>query len=90
LQKRTNAPSPYRSSAKLRSEEEHTMNDLPLTAPDQSAGTPKPKRVNRGYALREDLIKELKLIAVYEDRNLYQVMEEAIEQYLERRDRSTP
>jgi len=66
------------------------MSDLPLTAPDQGAGAPKQKRVNRGYALREDLIKELKLIAVREDRNLYQVMEEAIEQYLERRDRSKP
>jgi hypothetical protein len=44
-----------------------------------------PKRVNRGYSLREDLIKEFKLIAVREDRNLYEVMEEALEQYLARR-----
>ena len=45
----------------------------------------KPKRVNRGYMLREDLIKEFKLLAVQEDRNLYEVMEEALETYLERR-----
>lgn len=43
------------------------------------------KRVNRGYMLREDLIKELKLIAVNEDRNLYEVMEEALEQFLKGR-----
>jgi hypothetical protein len=50
--------------------------------PNEDSGTPKQKRVNRGYALREDLIKELKLIAVREDRNLYQVMEEAFERFL--------
>ena len=61
------------------------MDDLSLSGPDQNTGVSKQKRVNRGYALREDLIKELKLIAVREDRNLYQVMEEAIEQYLARR-----
>lgn len=47
-----------------------------------------PKRVNRGYMLREDLIKEFKLLAVQEDRNLYEVMEEALEEYLARRRRS--
>jgi hypothetical protein len=66
------------------------MSDRHLPAPDKSAGAPKQKRVNRGYKLREDVIKELKLIAVYEDRNLYQVMEEAIEQYLERRGTARP
>lgn len=40
------------------------------------------KRVNRGYMLREDLIKACKLLAVREDRNLYEVMEAALEQYL--------
>lgn len=43
-----------------------------------------PKRVSRGYKLREDLIKSLKRIALEDDRLLYEVMEEAIEQYLER------
>lgn len=43
-----------------------------------------PRRVNRGYALREDLIKALKRIALEEDRPLYTVMEEAIEAYLAR------
>ena len=62
------------------------MSDRALAlSPDEEANAPKQKRVNRGYALREDLIQELKIIAVREDRNLYQVMEEAFEQYLERR-----
>lgn len=40
------------------------------------------KRVNRGYKLREDLIKRCKIIAVEEDRKLYEVMEEALALYL--------
>ena len=42
------------------------------------------KRVNRGYKLREDLIKEYKVLAAQNGRKLYQVMEEALEEYLER------
>lgn len=44
----------------------------------------KPKRVNRGYMLREDLIRDMRVLAVQEGRNLYEVMEEAFEAYLER------
>lgn len=40
------------------------------------------KRVNRGYKLREDLIKQCKRVALEEDRMLYEVMEEALERYL--------
>lgn len=43
------------------------------------------KRVNRGYALREDLIREYKVLAAKDGRKLYEVMEEALEEYLERR-----
>jgi len=43
-----------------------------------------PLRVNRGYKLREDLIKACKRIALEEDRHLYVVMEEALEAYLGR------
>ncbi len=42
-------------------------------------------RVSQGQRLRVDLVKELKRIAVEEDRKLYEVMEEALEQYLQRR-----
>ncbi len=45
-----------------------------------------PVRVNRGYKLREDLIKACKRIALEEDRHLYEVMEEALAAYLAGRD----
>lgn len=51
-------------------------------AAQQGAG--EAKRVSRGYKLREDLIKALKRLAVDTDKKLYEVMEEAIEEYLER------
>ncbi len=44
-----------------------------------------PKRINRGYKLREDLIKACKRIALDEDRHLYEVMETALEEYISRR-----
>jgi hypothetical protein len=62
--------------------------DAPENAQSQdrtSAKSRQPSRVNRGYALREDYVKQLKRIAVEEDRKLYEVMEEALAQYLERR-----
>ncbi len=45
-----------------------------------------PKRVNRGYMLREDLITSCKLIAVKEGRKLYEVMEEALQEYLHKKE----
>ncbi len=42
-------------------------------------------RVSQGQRLRVDLVKQLKRIAVEEDRKLYEVMEEAIAEYLDRR-----
>ena len=42
------------------------------------APTEQYKRVNRGYKLREDLIKACKLRALEEDKMLYQVMEQAL------------
>ncbi len=41
------------------------------------------KRVNRGYKLREDLIKECKRLALEQDKMLYEVMEEALTAYLQ-------
>ncbi len=43
-------------------------------------------RKKRGYALREDLVKACKRMALEEDRTLYEVMEEALEEYLKRKD----
>lgn len=44
-----------------------------------------PRRVNRGYMLREDLILNCKRIALNDGRKLYEVMEEALAEYLHRR-----
>ena len=46
---------------------------------------PGSKRINRGYALREDLILDCKRIALEEGRKLYEVMEEALSEYTARR-----
>jgi hypothetical protein len=43
-----------------------------------------PIRVNRGYKLREDLIRRCKRLAVDRGRPLYEVMEAALEEYLGR------
>ncbi len=62
--------------------------DAPINAQTHNRTSAKPRqppRVNRGYALREDYVKQLKRIAVEEDRKLYEVMEEALAQYLARR-----
>jgi hypothetical protein len=42
------------------------------------------KRVNRGYKLREDLIKACKHIALDQERKLYEVMEDALAEYVKR------
>ncbi len=42
------------------------------------------ERVNRGYKLREDLIDGCKQIALNQHRKLYEVMEEALSEYLEK------
>jgi hypothetical protein len=40
--------------------------------------------VNRGYKLREDLIKSCKRLALETGRPLYEVMEDALSEYLSR------
>jgi hypothetical protein len=42
------------------------------------------ERVNRGYKLREDLIDGCKRLALDQHRKLYEVMEEALSEYLEK------
>ncbi|MGH2495781.1 MAG: hypothetical protein ACRDIV_13870 [Ktedonobacteraceae bacterium] len=44
----------------------------------------KPKRVNRGYMLREDIIKQCKLLALQQGKALYEVMEAALTEYLDK------
>jgi len=48
------------------------------------AETQKPKypRVNRGYAIREDIIKRCKSLALDMNKPLYEIMESALLEYL--------
>lgn len=46
------------------------------------AETQKPKRVNRGYALREDIIKRCKSLALDMGKPMYEIMESAMLDYL--------
>lgn len=43
------------------------------------------KRISQGQRLRVDLMREMKRIAFEDERKLYEVIEEAMEQYIERR-----
>lgn len=49
---------------------------------DRIIAPEKIQRVNRGYKLREDVIKACKTLANDTDRNLYEVMETALIDYL--------
>ncbi len=44
-----------------------------------------PERTSRGFAIRTDLVKAMKRVAIDDDKKLYEVLEAAIEQYLDRR-----
>jgi hypothetical protein len=39
-------------------------------------------RINRGYALREDLVRACNVATIEDGKKLYQSMEAALEQYL--------
>jgi len=41
-------------------------------------------RVNRGYRLREDIIKDMKNVAITSNKKLYEVMEDAMLDYLKK------
>jgi len=58
--------------------------DKVLLRKNTNAKPEPPRRVSRGYKLREDLVKACKRVALDEDRKLYEVMEDALEQYLQR------
>ncbi len=59
--------------------------DAPAAGPlPTTAGQPQPAREKRKLQLRKDLLKASKRIARQQDRKLYQVIESAIEEYVER------
>lgn len=63
----------------------HTSLDAKDTSAKTHQRTTTPERIARGYKFREDLIKQCKQIALDEDRKLYEVMEEALEEYIARK-----
>jgi len=81
---RTSAETQDRTSAETQDRTSAETQDR--TSAETRKGAPEARvRINRGYALREDLVKDLKRVALDEDRKLYEVMDEALEQYLARR-----
>jgi len=83
-QDRTNAETQDRTNAETQDRTNAETQDR--TNAQSRKGAPEARvRINRGYALREDLVKDLKRVALDEDRKLYEVMDEALEQYLARR-----
>jgi len=83
---RTDALTHNRTNAKLQ-ERTNVQSQRSTSAEShhRTKASEEPKRINRGYKLREDLIKACKRIALDEDRHLYEVMEEALEQYVKQR-----
>jgi hypothetical protein len=65
----------------------HAKHRSGSSASARPASSSEPKRVSRGYKLRVDLVKACKRLALEEDRNLYEVMEEALEAYLSSKSR---
>jgi hypothetical protein len=56
----------------------------PASAPRSVSAPSKPARDKRKLKLRKDLLKKCKLIARAQDRKLYQVIESALEEYIQR------
>ena len=85
-QKRTNAASQNSEIAETQKRTNAASQNSEIAASQERTNAEtqqKPKRVNRGYMLREDLIRNMRVLAVQEGRNLYEVMEEALEAYLD-------
>jgi hypothetical protein len=80
-----NALTPESDNAITHNQDNALSQNLEIALTHQRTDAKEAKRVNRGYKLREDLIKDCKRIAIDEDKMLYEVMEEAIEQYIERK-----
>lgn len=62
-------------------EVEHNQRTIAQMRKCENALNP-PQRINRGYRLREDLVRACKATAARQGKRLYQVMEEAMRLYL--------
>ena len=78
-------PTPVRSAA-LPATRPQTATD-PHALPERRKREPAPSgasRLNRGFAVRPDLARAFKLIAAYDDRKIFDVMEQAMQEYADR------
>ena len=57
----------------------------PAISPHANTEIPEPKRPVKSFRLREDLTHQIAILAAQERRKLYELVEEALEEYLERR-----
>lgn len=55
-----------------------------VTSPSTEAGSVEPKRPVKSFRLREDLTHQIAILAAQKRRKLYELVEEALEEYLER------
>ena len=79
------------STAKPTDELPEAQDETPSTEPSRNLETKisrKEEGVKRrklGYEIREDLIRQCKQVALDEDRKIYEVIEEALSEYLTKR-----
>ena len=73
-----------REAERQRGTNAETQESVSGKAPE-SEKAKEPERTSRGFAVRADLVKAMKRVALDDDKKLYEVLEEAIDQYLDRR-----
>lgn len=65
-----------------------TQDSLSTSGQDDKMGEPEPKpvqRVVKSFRLRDDISHRIEIVAAQERRKIYEVVEEALEEYLARR-----
>jgi hypothetical protein len=66
-------------------EEQHITNtDKPKYIKKEGHEAKQVERIKLGYSLRKDLIKDCRIIAAQTERKIYEVMEEALEEYIQK------
>ncbi|SRR6266550_2492002 len=68
-----------------KTEVQRTINTDKITYAKKEEQEPEQiERVKLGYSLRKDLIKDCRIIAAKTERKIYEVMEEALEEYVQK------
>lgn len=72
-------------STSTKIEEQHTTNtDKPRYMEKEDHESKQVERIKLGYSLRKDLIKNCRIIAAQTERKIYEVIEEALEEYIQK------